>query len=97
METPPDFIKFDEDYRLCPFIVQAAKSGSIPTYELVKKLGGDPLDSGCIFLSKKMRNEVVSNAIGCAAYHGNAKMLMHLLENMDPSAREFRAREYKAN
>ena len=31
-------------YKLCSFIMPAVKSGSIPTYELVKRLEGDPLD-----------------------------------------------------
>ena len=92
--NPPELVKSEESYRRSPFIIQAAKSGSVPTYEMVKKHGGNPHESGCICLSKKKKNVVISNAIGAAAYHGKIQMLRHLLDNIAGSAKEFEAMEH---
>ena len=56
---------------------------------MVKKHGGNQHEYGCICLSKKKKNIVNSNVIGCAAYHGKTAILKHLLDKMPGVAKEF--------
>lgn len=54
-----------------------------------------PLDSGCICLSKKKKNVVISNVIGSAAYYGKLQILKHLLDTLPGQAREYEAMEHQ--
>jgi len=54
-----------------------------------------PHESGCICLSKKKKNVVISNVIGCAAYAGKLAMLKHLLDSVPGAAREYEAMEHQ--
>lgn len=92
--NPPELVQSDDQYRRSPFIIQAAKSGSIPTYEAVRRQGAIPHESGCICLSKKKKNVVISNVIGGAAYAGKLAMLKYLLESLPGPAREYEAMEH---
>lgn len=76
---PPNLSKFDREYRRSPFIIQTVKSGSIETLIEVESRGGQITDQGCICLSRQQGNIVISNTIGCAAYHGQTDMLKYLL------------------
>ena len=73
--TPPDNVAGDEEYRRAPFIISAAKSGDLDTMEGLLKSGCQLGEVGAICISKKKKNVVVSNIIGCAAYYGKKKML----------------------
>lgn len=72
--NPPELVQNDESYRRSPFIIQAAKSGNSDTYDAVKRhvlsKNSSPIETGCICISKKKKNVVISNAIGCAAFWG---------------------------
>lgn len=89
----PGAIPDDPKYRRSPFMLQAAASGSIETIECVLEHGGAIADRGFITLSKKKKNQVVSNVIGCAAFHGRKKLLEHVLRRVDKSYLEFKAVE----
>ena len=92
--NPPETVQNDESYRRSPYIIQAAKSGSIETFETVKKHGANVIEHGCICLSKKKKNVVISNVIGAAAYCGKTKMLKYLLDKLPNTARELEAMEH---
>lgn len=90
--NPPESVN-DETYRKSPFILQAAISGNISTLDALLKRGGSLLDSGFITLSKKKKNHVVSNVVGCAAYHGKKKMLQEVLTRLGKDYLEVEALE----
>ena len=75
LATPPEKVSGDDDYRRTPYVISAAKSGDLDTLEGLLKSGCSISDGGPICISKKKKNVVVSNVIGCAAYHGKRKML----------------------
>lgn len=73
--SPPESVQHVEDYRKSPYIILAAKSGDVETFKTVMENGGSLGDCGIIGLTKKRKNQIVSNVIGCAAYHGKNKVL----------------------
>ena len=73
--NPPDRITGEESYRRSPFLIQAASSGDVETLMYVLDNGGAIADGGFITLSKKRKNQVISNVVGCAAWFGRKKML----------------------
>jgi hypothetical protein len=97
--NPPQLVASDDAYRRSPFIIQAAKSGSPDTYTTVKRhiirSGGTPMETGCICLSKKKKNVVISNAIGCAAFWGKHQLLKQLLSEFPQDCRELEALEHQ--
>jgi hypothetical protein len=51
---------------------------------------GSKLDEvGFICHSKKKKNSVSSNFVGCAAYHGNLQLLKSFTDKIDKKAIEF--------
>jgi hypothetical protein len=50
-------------------------SGDYSTLKKVLSHGGSLSDSGPICLSKKRKNQVISNIVGAAAWAGQAEML----------------------
>jgi len=64
-----------EDYRKSPYSLLAAKSGDVETYKLILENGGSLGDCGIVGLTKKRKNQIVSNVIGCAAYYGHSKLI----------------------
>lgn len=95
VSSPPELVTFDESYRRSPFIIQAARSNSIETFEEVKNASVEVTERGSICLSRVQGNVVVSNAIGCAAYYGQVKMLKYLLGQLPQQAMELEAQEHK--
>ena len=75
--SPPESVQHVEDYRKTAYIILAAKSGDTATFQTVLDNGGSLGDCGIIGLTKKRKNQVVSNVIGCAAYHGQNKVLKY--------------------
>ena len=71
----PDRIPSDENYRRCPFILQAVSSGDQDTVKCIQKAGGSWKELGIIAFSTKRKNLVISNAIGCAAWNGHKDVL----------------------
>ena len=80
--SPPDVVQGDEFYRKSPFIIQAAKSGDLSSVEAVLQHGGSLIECGSICLSKKKKNVVASNLIGCAAYYGKTALLKSFIEKL---------------
>lgn len=93
--NPPELVQSDDTYRRSPFIIQAAKSGSVETFEAVRRHGANVTEGGCICLSKRKKNVVISNVIGAAAYTGKIKMLKYLLEKLPKEARNIEAMEHQ--
>lgn len=80
MQVPPTSSdKLNTDYRMSPYIVQAAAAGHIPIFNMLTKAGCKPTDIGHICLSKKRKNSVISTVIGAAAFYGKNEMLQYLL------------------
>jgi hypothetical protein len=50
--------------------------------DAVLQNGGSLTDCGCICLSKKKKNMVISNLIGCAAYFGKTALLKRFIEKL---------------
>ena len=91
--NPPDAIAGEDAYRRAPFMLMAASSGDVETLELVVNRGGSIADCGFITLSKKRKNHVISNVVGCAAWFGRKKMLEFVLKRLDKSYLELQAKE----
>lgn len=91
--NPPDSISGEDSYRRSPFIIQAASSGDVDTLMFVLDNGGAIADCGFVTLSKKRKNQVISNVVGCAAWFGRKKMLEYCLKRLDKSYLEQRAKE----
>ena len=89
LTDPPEFIADEDGYRRAPFMLMAASSGDIGTLELVVNRGGSIADNGFITLSKKRKNHVISNVVGCAAWFGRKEMLEFILRRLDKSYLEF--------
>ena len=62
---------------------------------MIKRHGGNPHENGCICLSKKKKNVVISNSIGCAAFYGKTNMLRYLLDNVAGPAKNYEAMEHQ--
>jgi len=91
--NPPERVHGEDSYRRAPFVLQAVASGDAATLALVMSHGGSLTDSGFIGLSKKRKNLVISNVIGCAAWHGSSDLLDDLVgrlgkDNIDIEAME---------
>ena len=85
LTKPPNFVtdvdsdpSCAENYRVSPFIVQAACHGSLEIFKLLIAAGCSMNDVGHICLSKRRQNAVVSNVVGGAAYHGNYDVLNYV-------------------
>lgn len=72
-----------ENYRKTPFVVQAACAGNLDSLQLLLQNGRDIKDVGHICLSRRRRNQVASNVIGAAAYHGHARIIKFALSRLD--------------
>ena len=86
LEIPPTPFEHEgaldtvKNYRSAPFIIQAACAGEIESYKYLANAGSDATEEvGHICFSKRMRNSVVSNVVGAAAYWGNAPLLSFIL------------------
>ena len=82
LTKPPNFVTdvdsdplCAENYRISPFIIQAACHGTIEIFKLLVAAGCTTNEVGHICLSKRRQNAVVSNVIGGAAYYGNIDVL----------------------
>jgi len=91
--SPPDVIPGDETYRKTPFVFQAIMGGNVPTLKLVLQHGGSISDFGFACLSKKRKNMVITNALGCAAYHGHIKMVEEVMRLIGPNTIDLEAME----
>ena len=87
VDFPPDKVSklyIDQsstsEYRSSPFIIQAACLGDIECFEVLVKHGCKITDHGFIGLSKKRRNQVISNIVGAAAYNNSTKILQAMLK-----------------
>ena len=60
---------------------QAVKSGNVDILQAVLDAGAEIADIGYVCRANKGNNWVYSNALGCAAYHGDLKILTMLLAN----------------
>jgi hypothetical protein len=69
--SPPESVQGEDWYRKSPYIIQASKSGSTEMINTLIQNGANLEDVGFICHSKKKKNSVSSNFVGCAAYHGN--------------------------
>ena len=78
ISNPPEWTR-SRYYRMTPYILQAVKSGSIDTVNAILGAKADIKTTGFVCLSKKYQNNVSSNVIGCAAYHGHPKLLKYLI------------------
>ena len=91
--SPPEVVQSDDSYRKASFALQAVAGGSLPTLNVITKNGGSLADGGFITLSKKRKNLVISNAVGCAAYHGKTKMLEHVISKLGKNSLDLEAIE----
>lgn len=87
VEDPPETVTKlyidhtrNSEYRKSPFIIQAACQGNVAVIETLLKEGCKISDHGFIGLSKKRKNQVISNVVGAAAYNGSAKALQFILK-----------------
>ncbi len=87
MNLPPDTVsklyidhERKPEYRKSPFIIQAAAQGDVECYETLISSGCKESDTGFIGFSRKRKNQVISNVIGAAAFHGSNKVLKHILK-----------------
>lgn len=83
---PPDTVtklymdsSLSNEYRKSPFIIQAASADAGECFMNLAKRGANIHDTGYIGLSKKRKNQVMSNVIGAAAYNGSVEILKALL------------------
>lgn len=73
-----------ETYRKSPFVLQAAAKGNLDSLQLLLQSGRQLTEVGHICLSRRRRNSVVSNLIGCAAYYGSSQVLKFALARLTP-------------
>jgi len=66
-------------------VIQAACTGNLGIFQTLLISGCHITDVGHITLSKKRRNDVGSNVLGAAAFHGNAELLKYALTRIDHS------------
>lgn len=89
VSSPPESIQGEDWYRKSPFIIQAAKKGKMEMINTLIKHGSKLDEVGFICHSKKKKNSVSSNFVGCAAYHGNLELLKSFQQKFDNKALEF--------
>jgi hypothetical protein len=89
LDMPPDSVtklyidaSSTQEYRKAPFIIQAAAANTPECFGLLIQKGAKLDDTGYIGLSKKRKNQVISNVIGAAAYNGGKDMLRSILTNL---------------
>lgn len=70
VNCPPDSIPKDETYRKTPFLISAAKSGDVNTFETILNAGRSTNEKGFVCYSRKRKNLVTSNIVGAAAFNG---------------------------
>jgi len=70
----------NSEYRKSPFIIQAACQGDLACFETIVQNGGKLPDQGYIGLSKKRKNQIISNTVGAAAFSGSTKVLQFLMK-----------------
>ena len=77
LDNPPETVQkiyldpsASESYRKSPFIIQAACAGDIEIFTTLLTHGCRVNETGYIGLSKKRKNQVISNVVGAAAYNG---------------------------
>lgn len=87
VDNPPDIVsklyvdhKDKSDYRKSPFIIQAACAGFLDVFETFVHHGCSITDQGCVGLSKKRKNQVITNIVGGAALHNSTKILQYMLK-----------------
>ena len=71
-----------DNYRVSPFIIQAACHGNLEIFKLLVTGGCSLNDVGHICLSKRRQNAVASNVVGAAAYYGQTKILEYIFSKM---------------
>jgi hypothetical protein len=80
--SPPNTLFGDEQYRRTPFVISAAQSGDWDTLQGVCQNGGSLADTGFICFSKKRKNLVNSNVLGCAAWAGKNLLLKKVIGSL---------------
>lgn len=87
VDNPPEIVsklyidhKDKSEYRKSPFIIQAACAGQLDIFETLVHHGCRITDQGYIALSKKRKNQVITNVVGAAAFHNSTKILQHMLK-----------------
>jgi ankyrin repeat protein len=83
--SPPETIVGDDQYRKTPFVISAAQSGNWDTLQGVCQSGGVLSEKGFICFSKKRKNQVISNVLGCAAWNGKNLVLKRVLPTLKPT------------
>ena len=63
-------------------MIQAAQQGNLDSLQLLLQNGRDIKEVGNICLSRRKHNSIISNVIGAAAYHGNAKVLKFVISRL---------------
>jgi hypothetical protein len=69
----------------CPLAIQAAIGGDIDIFKFLVDRGANILAVGHIGLSRKIKNSIISNIIGAAAFYGRVNLLHFILEKMNHS------------
>lgn len=80
--SPPETCHGDDQYRRTPFVISAAQSGDWDTLQGVCQSGGSLAEVGFICLSKKRKNHVTSNVLGCAAWGGKNLLLKKVIATL---------------
>lgn len=100
VDHPPDTVskiafdpKANEVYRKSPFSIQAACAGDEACFKTILLTGGKISDIGFICLSKKRKNQVISNIIGAASYHGSERILRYVLSQSQKPLINYPAQE----
>ena len=86
VDMPPDTVgklytdsSRNQEYRKAPFIIQAACTAGWDVCSVLLKKGCKITDQGYIGLSRKRKNQVISNVIGAAAFNGRTEVLKNAL------------------
>lgn len=86
LDTPPTMVtpissdpECHELYRPSPYLVQAACKNNVEIFKDLVNNNCSLNDVGYIGLSRARKNAVASNVVGAAAFHGNWKVLEHIL------------------
>jgi ankyrin repeat protein len=87
IDMPPDKVSplytdgsKTREYRKSPFTLQSVCHNSLDCLNVILRNGGKITDQGYIGLSRKKKNQVISNAIGAAAFNGSTEVLKQLLK-----------------
>lgn len=65
----------------CPYLIQAAVSGSYEMLKLFYSKDNNINVVGHIGLSKKKKNSIISNVFGAACFYGNIEIAKKLIED----------------